>query len=114
MDDSTIVTDSAVGKHLDVIAQMKPVSYLVFNKRKIKLVAQITIGRDSDNNIVLDNKLVSRHHAMIQKIKDAYFLKDLSSTNGTYLNGKKIPSDKYIKLNSGDMVSVGSSSLVIS
>ena len=88
MEDSTIVTGSAVGKHLDAIAQMMPVSYLVFNKKKIKLVAQITIGRDRDNSIVLDNKLVSRHHAMIQKIKDAYFLKDLMSTNGTYINNK--------------------------
>ena len=114
MDDKTIVTDSAVGKHLDVIAQMHPVSYLVFNKKKIKLVAQITIGRDSDNNIVLDNKLVSRHHAMIQKIKNAYFLKDLNSTNGTYINDTRIPSDKYIRLNAGDKVTVGSSSLVIS
>lgn len=114
MDDSTIVTESAVGKHLDAIAQMKPVSYLVFNKKKIKLVAQITIGRESDNDIVLDNKLVSRHHAMIQKIKNVFFLKDLNSTNGTFLNGEKVPADKYIRLNSGDKVTVGSSSLVIS
>ena len=113
MEDSTIVTGSAVGKHLDAIAQMMPVSYLVFNKKKIKLVAQSTIGRDSDNSIVLDNKLVSRHHAMIQKIKDAYFLKDLMSTNGTYINNIRVPADKYIKLNSGDKVTVGSSTLVI-
>ena len=114
MEDSTIVTSSAVGQHLDVIAQMHPVSYLVFNKKKIKLVAKIAIGRDAENDIVLDNKLVSRHHALIQKIKDAYFLKDTMSTNGTFLNGVRIPSDKYIKLSSGDKVGVGSSTLVIS
>ena len=42
----------------------------MFNNSKIELVAKITIGRSQDNNIVIDNKLASRHHAIIQKIKD--------------------------------------------
>ena len=83
-------------------------------KKKIELVAKISIGRDSDNDIVVDNKLASRHHAMIQKIKNAYFLKDENSTNGTFVNGNRIPNDKYIKLNSGDKITIGNMHLVIS
>lgn len=113
MSDTTIVNTSPLGQHLDKIAESQQVSYLVFNKKKIQLVAKITIGREQDNNIVIENKLASRHHCLIQKIRDAYFLKDENSTNGTFLNGRRIPSDKYVKLNPGDKITVGSSNLIM-
>ena len=90
------------------------VSYLMFNNKRIDLVAKITIGRSSDNDVVVDNKLASRYHAIIQKIKNAYFIKDNDSTNGTFVNGAIIPKDKYVKLNKGDKVTIGNSSIVIS
>ena len=114
MEDTTIITSSPVGKHLDAIAESNPASYLVFNKKRIKLVTKITIGRESDNDIVVDNKLASRHHAIIQKIKDAYFIKDAESTNGTFVNGTIIPAGKYVKLHKGDKITIGNSSIVIS
>ncbi len=114
MSDKTIVTNSPVGKHLESFGDAKPASYLMFNKQKIDLVAQITIGRESDNTVVVDNKLASRHHAMIQKIKNAYFIKDMGSTNGTFINGVRIPNDKYVKLNPGDKITIGNMSLVVS
>ena len=114
MSNETIQTMSPVGKQLKAYGETKPASYLMFNNKKVSLVAKITIGRESDNDVVVDNKLASRHHAVIQKIKDAYFLKDENSTNGTYLNGVKIPPDKYVKLNPGDKVTIGNMSLVIS
>ena len=77
-------------------------------------MAKITVGRDSDNNVVVDNKLASRHHCVIQKIKDAYFLKDENSTNGTFLNDSRIPPDKYVRLNPGDKIKVGSDYIVMS
>lgn len=112
--DETILTDSPVGKHIDAISNPGQVSYLLFDKKKIQLVAKITIGRESDNNVVIDNKLASRHHALIQKIKEDYFLKDEGSTNGTLLNGIKIPAGKYVKLNRGDKITIGSSNIVFS
>ena len=78
------------------------------------LVAKITIGRDTANDVVVDNKLASRHHAMIQKIKDAYFIKDVGSTNGTFINDVRIPNEKYVKLNPGDKISIGNMNLVVS
>ena len=114
MSDTTIVTSSPVGRHLDSLGEGKPASYLMFNHKKVELVAKITIGRDTDNDVVVDNKLASRHHAIIQKIKDAYFLKDEKSTNGTYVNGVKIPAEKYVKLNPGDKISIGNMNLVVS
>lgn len=114
MNDTTIITNSPIGQHLDAIGESKPASYLMFNKKKIELVAKITIGRDADNDVVVDNKLASRHHALIQKIKDTYFLKDEGSTNGTLLNGTSIPKDKYVKLSPGDRITIGNMTLVIS
>ena len=114
MAETTIVNDSPIGQHLESIAESKQVSYLVFNKKKIQLVAKITIGREPDNDIVIDSKLASRHHCLIQKIRDEFFLKDENSTNGTFLNGRRIPSDKYVRLNSGDKLKIGSTELVIS
>lgn len=114
MSDTTIITNSPLGKHLDSIGEGKPASYLMFNKKKVELVAKITIGRESDNNVIVDNKLASRHHAMIQKIKDAYFIKDQGSTNGTFVNDVRIPPEKYIKLKRGDKITIGNMNLVIS
>ena len=111
--EQTVVTSSPLGKHLDKLADTEQVSYLMFDKRKIKLVAKITIGRESTNDIVIDNKLTSRQHAIIQKIKDDYFLKDENSTNGTFLNDHRIPAGKYVKLNIGDKITVGSASLIM-
>ncbi len=114
MSDTTIVTSSPVGRHLDSLGEGKPASYLMFNQKKVELVAKITIGRDTDNDVGGDNKLASRHHAIIQKIKDTYFIKDVGSTNGTFINGIRIPNDKYVKLNPGDKISIGNMSLVVS
>ncbi len=114
MQDTTIVTSSPVGQHLEKIGDGAQVSYLMFNKKKINLVAKMSIGRSPECSIVIDNKLVSRVHAVVQKIRDVYFIKDENSTNGTFLNGKRIPNDKYVKLNPGDKITVGTVNLVIS
>lgn len=112
--DETITTNSPVGRQLDKIGNSKTASYLMFNNKKVSLVAKITIGRDTSNDIVVDNKLASRHHAVIHKIKDAYFLKDENSTNGTFVNSVRIPKDKYVKLNVGDQIQIGTMVFVIS
>ena len=114
MSNETIQTVSPVGKQLKSYGESKPASYLMFNNKKVSLVAKITIGREYDNDVVVDNKLASRHHAMIQKIKNAYFIKDMGSTNGTFINGVRIPNDKYVKLNPGDKITIGNMSLVVS
>mgnify|MGYP000991955945 FL=1 len=114
MENKTIVNDSPVGKHLDRLSGAKPAAYLMVNKQKIELVAKITIGRESDNTVIVDNKLASRHHAVIQKIRDAYFIRDEKSTNGTFVNGRKIPEGKYFRLYLGDKITIGTATLVIS
>ena len=52
--------------------------------------APCTIGRSSANNIQLDENAVSSAHALIERRGDQFWIIDLNSTNGTFLNGKKI------------------------
>lgn len=52
----------------------------------------IVIGRHPGSNIVLDNHAVSRRHARITRSNGLYFIEDLRSRNGTWLNGERIQS----------------------
>ena len=51
---------------------------------------EITVGRKPDNDIVIDNPAVSGHHCKIVLVGDTFFVEDLNSTNGVFLNAKKI------------------------
>jgi len=65
---------------------------------------QITIGRNPGNDIHIDNLAVSSRHAVLRKVLNTYLIEDLRSTNGTFVNEKKI--DKY-ELLDGDQVIIG-------
>lgn len=70
----------------------------------------LTIGRDPENLIVLDHTAISRFHCRVTCEKDQYFIHDLGSTNGTYLNGRRVtrerlsPGDELIIANIGILV----------
>ena len=71
---------------------------------------EIIIGRDSGNDIQIDNVAVSREHARITRGPNYYFIEDLNSTNGTFVNGKKI-NKKFLQ--EVDEISIGKHSLQI-
>ncbi len=66
----------------------------------------ITIGRTGTCDIELADKSISRKHAEIVKDGDDYFLIDLKSGNGTYLNGKRIRSIEKHLLRSSDLIKI--------
>ena len=66
---------------------------------------QYLIGRGSDCNLRLPISDVSRHHCLIQKQANEYFLSDLGSANGTFVNGKRVRSK--VTLRTGDQISIG-------
>lgn len=51
---------------------------------------EVTIGRNNANDITIDNLAVSDRHARIVRDKSGYYLEDLGSTNGTYMDGRQI------------------------
>lgn len=76
------------------------------NKGKIYEVKtpSTIIGRKY-GNIIIQDEMVSKKHAQIDILsEDIFYIKDLASTNGTYVNGKKI---SYQKLEEGDKIKIG-------
>jgi membrane-bound lytic murein transglycosylase D len=63
------------------------------------------LGRKPNNHIILDDELVSSFHAEIHRREDSYYLLDMESTNGTYVNGKAI---HKTLLNNHDKIEIGS------
>ena len=76
----------------------------IFDKLKSK--KQVTIGRNSDCDIVLDSETVSRYHATIRDIGNGIFtIKDLGSRNGTFINGRKVKG--IVKISLSDKIYIG-------
>jgi pSer/pThr/pTyr-binding forkhead associated (FHA) protein len=71
----------------------------------------ISIGRHSDNDIHIDSLSVSSQHARIVKYHKKYIIEDLDSTNGTFLNKKRISKEK---LSDNDVLTIGKHSLTTS
>jgi len=64
------------------------------------------IGRSADNDIITtSDSAVSRQHALILFIRDSFYVEDLGSRNGTYLNGK--PLSGRMPLKTGDHIHLG-------
>jgi pSer/pThr/pTyr-binding forkhead associated (FHA) protein len=86
---------------------------LKFNNAVLKTIETdkevITIGRNVKCDIQIDNLSVSKQHARIVKHQGKYFIEDMKSTNGTYLNEKKIAKDK---LTNNDVITIGKHTLL--
>jgi sigma-B regulation protein RsbU (phosphoserine phosphatase) len=71
-----------------------------------KLVDAVTVlGRAPECQIQLDSNMVSRRHAQVTREKESYFVEDLGSGNGTFLNGKRINERTPLKAN--DRIKLG-------
>lgn len=65
----------------------------------------VTIGRGSDNDVVLNDPFVSLQHARLVWKRNSYYLEDVNSTNHTYVNGKIVKSP--LRLREGDRIELG-------
>ena len=82
----------------------KTVKTYEFNK------SAITVGRELDNDIVIDNLGISRHHCKVEeKPGGLHIVSDLGSNNGTFVRGEKITS---YNLNNGDSINIGKYALI--
>jgi hypothetical protein len=71
---------------------------------------QLTIGRARDNDLVLDDGKVSRHHARLLPRHGTLVFTDLGSTNGSWVNGTRVAE---VALGEGDRIEVGGTVLVV-
>ncbi len=69
---------------------------------------RVTIGKLDSNTLVLEDTAVSRQHCELTRSSKGFSIKDSGSTNGTFVNGKKVSSRK---LNHGDRITLGKTNL---
>ena len=69
----------------------------------------VTIGRAPSNQIVVDHPSISAYHALLLRTGASYWLKDLNSTNGTWMNGDCVTD---VELKDGDTIRFGSVSAI--
>jgi hypothetical protein len=72
----------------------------------IAIMTNFAIGRGSACNLHLDDPAVSRQHARIRYATGAWFIQDLNSSGGTFVNGQRV---QATRLNAGDQIQIGSS-----
>ena len=73
--------------------------------KKIDLNKQaIKVGKRENNDLIIEEKTISRNHLEIVQTEDSYLLRDLESTNGTYINDIRV---KEAYLTPGDIIRVG-------
>ena len=92
-----------------LILKLKETQIDEFNLEK----STITIGRSQENEIVIDNVAVSRRHAQLElKEGKGYVLRDLGSSNGTFLNGVQIDANDH-ELNDGDVLGIAKFEILV-
>jgi len=69
----------------------------------------IYIGRAPDNAIQIKDRFVSRKHLKIFRKESKYFIEDLESKNGTFINGRQIPSGVEFEIEEGLTIAIGMS-----
>jgi general secretion pathway protein A len=85
-----------------------PKLFLTYNGRTLSEIdmdrPRLLVGRSDHNDICVNSRFVSRHHALFVKHGTATFLMDLNSTNGTYVNSQRV--SNHVLLHN-DIISVG-------
>jgi len=77
----------------------------------IPIRISVTLGRKEDNSVVLADQHVSGNHARLIIKNNILFIEDLGSTNGTYVNDKRIVGK--VKLFGNDYIKIGSTSFKV-
>jgi hypothetical protein len=96
------------------VSDLPPSRYLVFPIRKTErsLIDRFySVGQTRNNDVVVRDVSVSKFHAFFQDAEDGGFLlQDARSTNGTFLNGERVPRQgqgEPVRVNTGDRVRFG-------
>lgn len=65
----------------------------------------ITLGRNRENDIIIKDPYISKKHFKIVEDEEKYYMEDLKSANGTYLNEERI--FDVVRLKNGDIIRIG-------
>ena len=107
--DSTKKASGSSIRGLEVLTSMDEAKLKVGSV--IPMATAITLGRKENNTVVLNDRFVSSYRAKIYLKNREYYLEDLQSTNGTYVNENKIEGN--IRLNVNDIIRFGSTAFKV-
>lgn len=103
--DSTVIQQGP--GHLLVIGGPRQGESILLNK------AEMTIGRDPGSDIAILEESISRRHAQVKRGGDGqYTLSDPGSSNGTFVNGKRLETGVPVKLTKEDVIRIGKSTFL--
>jgi pSer/pThr/pTyr-binding forkhead associated (FHA) protein len=81
---------------------------------EVELKDRASIGRDANNDLVLESSAVSREHAAVAFRDGRWYLEDRGSFNGTYLNGTRLVPGTPLPLRHADRIGIGTDTLLFS
>jgi pSer/pThr/pTyr-binding forkhead associated (FHA) protein len=98
--------------------KVQPAKVLVLHKEPTKgrldrfdgsteLGTWISIGRQSDSEVMVNDFSVSKSHARVRRNQEGFEVEDLGSNNGTMLNGTQLSAGVVVPLRSGDRIRFG-------
>ncbi|WP_298616079.1 ABC transporter ATP-binding protein/permease, partial [uncultured Thermosynechococcus sp.] len=98
-----------VGESLRLTYLLMPATQVVEQTRPLQLRdrQQIRLGRDPSNDMVLDHPVVSRFHARLYLEEGQWYIVDLDSANGTFINNQRLEPRKPVPLPTGALVRIG-------
>ncbi len=91
------------GAYLKLLNRIDSLPYNLSDSYPVE--GELTLGRQKDNIIQIKDPYISKKHFRIIKDEDEFFLEDLASSNGTYLNGEKVLD--VVRIGKGDIIKVG-------
>lgn len=97
----SIASDTA--RYLKLINKIDSIPFKI--KEYYPIDDILSLGRNVKNDIVIKDPYVSKQHFQIVEDEGRYYLEDLNSANGTYLNGEKI--SDVVRLNNKDIIRIG-------
>jgi hypothetical protein len=95
----------------EIKAALEPAARIVLGDRRVIAIdrAITSLGRNLDNDVVIEDRRVSRYHAQIRLMHGRFCLFDMQSANHTFVNGAIVD---QIVLNDGDHISLGGADIV--
>lgn len=99
----SIAEDEGFG-YLKLINLRKELNFRVYESYSLRETT--IIGRSKKCNIYINNPYLSKEHARITYVEDKFYIEDLGSTNGTFLNGKEL-GNRPVRIKDNDKITFG-------
>ena len=85
-------------------AMLRPKPSSISLSRVVLKEQTTVIGSSRSVDVHIDQKFISRRHAQVRCLNDVFYISDLGSTNGTFLNGSRIEDNQEVVLKDGDEI----------